>query len=180
MTEIAEPACAEIQRRLDAIVAMEGVRFLWAAENLSRAWGFPSPDSDFDVRFVYARPLDDYLRLSPKRDVIETPFDAVYEVNGWDILKALRLMTQGNAVLHEWLVSPIVSRRDEAFAAQIRPLAEAWREALGTVHRSYGLLRRQKARFLDGREPCQSQKRLYVIRPAIGCTRSETTGPCRP
>lgn len=107
------------------------------------------------------------MRLAPKRDVIETACDGVYDVNGWDILKALRLMTQGNAVLHEWLVSPIVNRRDEAFAAEIMPLAEAWREALGSVRHSYGLLRRQKARVLDDRDLINLKTSLYAIRPAV-------------
>lgn len=59
---------------LHSIEAEHGVKVLYACESGSRAWGFASPDSDYDVRFVYVRPLEDYLSLVPVRDVIEKMF----------------------------------------------------------------------------------------------------------
>ena len=80
-----------IQARLDEVERDHGVRVLWAVESGSRAWGFPSPDSDYDCRFFYVRRHDDYLSPWRPRDVIETPLDDVLDVNGWDLIKAIRL-----------------------------------------------------------------------------------------
>lgn len=62
-----------IVSKLHEIEQMEKVRILLAVESGSRAWGFASPDSDYDVRFIYIRDKEDYLRLNTMRDVIELP-----------------------------------------------------------------------------------------------------------
>ena len=79
-----------ILEQLDAIEREHDVTILFACESGSRAWGFPSSDSDYDVRFVYVRKLDWYLSISPGRDVIELPVDPVLDINGWDVRKALQ------------------------------------------------------------------------------------------
>src|SRR5215475_12738357 len=96
-----------IEDRLSALESAEGVRILLAVESGSRAWGFPSRDSDYDVRFLYVQPIEAYLAVMPLRDVIERPVDATLDVNGWDLRKALQLMLRSNAVLIEWLTSPV-------------------------------------------------------------------------
>ena len=93
---------AEINEKLDEIERKEGVRILHAVESGSRAWGFASPDSDYDVRFIYVRSKEDYLRLDEPRDVIEWQLDEVLDINGWDLKKALRQFAKGNATLFEW------------------------------------------------------------------------------
>ena len=85
-----------ILRKLNEIERAENVRILLAVESGSRAWGFASPDSDYDVRFIYVRPKTDYLRLEPIRDVIEYPLDDVLDINGWDLSKVLRLLRKSN------------------------------------------------------------------------------------
>src|SRR3712207_5563631 len=92
---------ATIDGRLDLIERSHRVRLPLAIESGSRAWGFPSPDSDYDCRFIFVRCEEDYLSLRPKRDVIETPLEGELDVNGWDLAKALRLMLKGNAVVLE-------------------------------------------------------------------------------
>lgn len=99
-----------INEELDKIERKEGVRILHAVESGSRAWGFASPDSDYDVRFVYVRPKEDYLRLDEPKDVIEWQLDEVLDINGWDLKKALRQFAKGNVTLFEWSESPIVYR----------------------------------------------------------------------
>ena len=94
---------AEIDRRLASVSRDHGVRIPWAIESGSRAWGFPSPDSDYDCRFIFVRPAEVYLGLWPARDVINTPLDAVFDVNGWDLAKAVRLVARGNATAIEWV-----------------------------------------------------------------------------
>jgi predicted nucleotidyltransferase len=104
---------ARIDDRIRRLESDEGVTVVWAIESGSRAWGFPSPDSDYDCRFLYLRPRDDYLSLWPHRDVIETPLDKIYDVNGWDVAKALKLLIKGNATPVEWLRSPIIYSGEE-------------------------------------------------------------------
>ena len=100
----------EIDEKLNEIEQKEGVKVLYAVESGSRAWGFASPDSDYDVRFIYVRPKEDYLRLDMPRDVIEWQLDEVLDINGWDLKKTLAQFVKGNATLFEWCGSPIVYR----------------------------------------------------------------------
>ena len=103
-----DPSMAQwIRSELSAIEREHDVKIVLAVESGSRAWGFPSQDSDYDVRFIYLRPVEDYLTVVPRRDVIERPVDAVLDVNGWDIRKAIALMLKSNAVLLEWMSSPV-------------------------------------------------------------------------
>lgn len=99
----------EILKRLIAAEKEHGVRILYACESGSRAWGFASPDSDFDVRFVYAHPADWYLSfdVESRRDVIEYPIVDDIDCGGWDVRKALYLFTRTNGAFLEWLNSPI-------------------------------------------------------------------------
>lgn len=109
----------QIQTRLDGVETEHGVAVLWAVESGSRAWGFPSPDSDYDCRFLHVRPLEDYLSPWRPRDVIETPLDEVLDVNGWDLVKAVQLAASSNATVAEWLQSPFIYRGDPTFAAEM-------------------------------------------------------------
>jgi len=109
----------EIMRRLAAAEAEHNVRVLLAVESGSRAWGFASPNSDYDVRFIYAHPRDWYVAvdLEEKRDVIEYKIVDEIDINGWDIRKALRLFRKSNPAFVEWLQSPILYRSHGGFAA---------------------------------------------------------------
>lgn len=91
-----------IIEKLHEIEKEENVKILLAVESGSRAWGFASPDSDYDVRFIYIRSQEDYLRLDSMRDVIERPINELLDINGWDLQKALRLMYKSNPTLFEW------------------------------------------------------------------------------
>jgi len=119
---------SELTPRLDAIEAENDVRILYACESGSRAWGFASPDSDYDVRFIYARPREWYLSIDTqkRRDVIECPIEGLWDVNGWDLRKALGLLAKSNPPLLEWLGSPIVYRQDGSFVAGLQALAEEY------------------------------------------------------
>src|SRR4029079_5853412 len=113
-----------IDLRLSAIAREHEVKIPLAIESGSRAWGFPSRDTDYDCRFIYIRNLEDYLSLFPPRDVIETPLNGDLDVNGWDLAKAIRLLLKGNAVVIEWLTSPIIYTADEQFRDTFLSLAE--------------------------------------------------------
>jgi uncharacterized protein len=114
---------AEIDARLVGVAAEHDVTIPWAIESGSRAWGFPSPDSDYDCRFIYISRAERYLSLWPARDVIETPLDKIFDVNGWDLAKALQLLVKGNATPVEWLRSPIVYSGDARFRDELLEVA---------------------------------------------------------
>jgi len=98
---------SKILKCLDRIEKEHEVKIILACESGSRAWGFPSKDSDYDVRFIYAHQRDWYLSIGEKRDVIELPIDDELDINGWDLRKALGLLRKSNSPLLEWLSSPI-------------------------------------------------------------------------
>lgn len=155
-----------IDRRLDDLEAAEDMTILLAVESGSRAWGFPSPDSDYDCRFVYLRHTDRYLSPWPPRDVIETPLEGVFDVNGWDLAKALKLMLKGNAVILEWLRSPIVYRGDPAFRQGLLDFAmrHADRELIARHYLHLG--ERQRMTYFGDGQSVPQKKIFYALRPA--------------
>lgn len=157
---------AEIETRLAAIEAGD-VRLLMAVESGSRAWGFPSPDSDYDVRFVYVRPRDWYLSLAPGRDVIEQPIVDEIDLNGWDIRKALGLLLKSNAVVSEWIESPIRYRADDPVVAQFAALADAIFDARAAAHHYANLGRGAAERWLDAESDVPVKRYFYALRPAL-------------
>lgn len=175
-----EPAMyGRIMHALADIERERGVHVLYAVESGSRAWGFASPDSDYDVRFLYVRPLDWYLSIQKKRDVIETPIVDLLDVNGWDIQKALGLLCKSNPAMLEWLISPIVYREDEAVVARLRHLAEATEHRARALHHYLSIARSQFRSFLEGRDDVLLKKYFYCLRPALALTwlRQDHPGP---
>lgn len=155
----------EIQEKLDEIEAREGVKILHAVESGSRAWGFASPDSDYDVRFIYMRPQDDYLRIDDIRDVIEWQLDEVLDINGWDLKKALKQFAKGNATLYEWCGSPIVYRTTDEWK-RICEVAKDYFSEKSSVYRYYGTARSTYESYLQG-ETVRYKKYFYALRPLL-------------
>ncbi len=157
---------AAIDRRLDDVRIQEGVVIPLAVESGSRAWGFPSPDSDYDCRFVYIRPLNAYLSPWPQRDVIETPLDKIYDVNGWDLGKAIKLLAGGNAVIIEWLTSPIVYGAETAFKTAFLDLARCIvrRDLVAYHYLSLGMA--MWKRVATDPKDVALKKIFYALRPA--------------
>jgi len=164
---IPAPVRAEIDARLTAIEEEHDVRLLLAVESGSRAWGFPSPDSDYDVRFVYVRRRDWCLSLNPGRDVIETPIEDEIDLNGWDIRKALGLLLKSNAVVSEWISSPIRYRPDHAVVGELAALADAVLDPRALAHHYANLGRNAAERWLAGDDAVPVKKYFYALRPAL-------------
>ncbi|MFF5033867.1 nucleotidyltransferase domain-containing protein [Nocardia salmonicida] len=163
--ESMDPAVvAAVDTELDRVAAEHNVSIRLAIESGSRAWGFPSPDSDYDCRFVYVAGLDTYLSPWRTRDVIETPLVGLLDVNGWDLAKALRLLVAGNAVLVEWLMSPIVYRGDEAFRTRLREVATEVADRDRIARHYLHLGARQWALF---ERNGGLKKVFYALRPAM-------------
>ena len=130
---INESISGEIVEHLTKIEEEYDVIVLQAIESGSRAWGFPSPDSDYDVRFIYAHPKDWYLQLSEERDVIELPINDELDIAGWDLRKALNLANKGNAVVQEWMISPIVYQQSASYASLSALIGSAF-NPIATYH----------------------------------------------
>ena len=164
--EIPAPVTERIHEVLAEIERDQGVRVLHMVESGSRAWGFPSPDSDFDVRFLYVHQRDWYLSLEEGRDVIERPPEkAGLDLGGWDLRKALRLFVKSNPPLYEWLTSRIVYACLGALADDMRTLAER-HYSRKTMGRHYlNIAKGQHRTHLGDRETVPLKRYFYVIRP---------------
>ncbi len=159
---------AAILERLAAIEHTYAVRILYACESGSRAWGFASPDSDYDVRFIYVRPRDEYLciDLERRRDVIECPIEGVFDINGWDWRKALQLMCKGNPPLFEWLHSPIVYRAQPGFPEAMQTVIPRYYAPLPCAWHYLHMARGNDREYLHG-DRVRLKKYLYVLRPLL-------------
>lgn len=156
-----------ILARLKQIEIDNNVRIIFAIESGSRAWGFPSPDSDYDARFVYARRVEDYLTLNPVRDVIELPIEGDYDINGWDIKKALNLLLKPNPVLLEWLSSPIRYMWNDEQCEQLISFSKKLSHGPASLHHYINLGKNIWRHNIDRAEGVKLKKYFYVLRPAM-------------
>lgn len=170
----------EVETRLDRIEAGHGVRLLMAVESGSRAWGFPSPDSDYDVRFLYLRPRDWYLSLAPGRDVIEMPIEDEIDLNGWDVRKALGLLLKSNAVVSEWMLSPIRYRTADPFVTGLAALADDLLNPRAIAYHYARSGRLAADRWLDGEGDVPVKKYFYALRPALAIRAIQLNPASRP
>lgn len=167
MEEAIRSAIADIERD-------HHVRVLYAAESGSRAWGFPSPDSDYDVRFVYAHTADWYLKVFEQRDVIERMLPNDLDVSGWELRKALRLMAKCNLAFNEWFDSPIIYRSDDTFAECVRLLIQRHFQPARALFHYLSMAARTHDEHLSD-ETVRLKKLFYFLRPIFACRWIEHT-----
>jgi predicted nucleotidyltransferase len=158
----------EIQARLQDIETREEIRILYACESGSRAWGFPSTDSDYDVRFIYLHPRDWYLSidLEKKGDVIECPVDHHLDINGWDLRKALQLLRKGNPPLMEWLGSPIIYLEKFTIVDRMRNLMSKYYLPVACLYHYLHMAQGNYRDYLKG-PVVWIKKYFYVLRPIL-------------
>ncbi|MCW3465721.1 nucleotidyltransferase domain-containing protein [Chitinophaga nivalis] len=157
-----------ILEKIKAIEAEHQVKILYACESGSRAWGFASPDSDYDVRFIYTRHINDYLSITDLRDVIELPVNEVLDVSGWDLKKGLQLFLKSNAPLYEWLQSPIVYQETSDFRQLLNTLREKYYSPRAACHHYLSMAWNTFSSQLQGPE-VKLKKYFYVLRPMLAC-----------
>ena len=157
----------EIQDKLAEIEEKENVTILLAVESGSRAWGFASPDSDYDVRFIYVRKQEDYLRLNQPNDVIEWQLDDVLDINGWDLNKTLIQFHRGNATLFEWSNSPVVYKRT-ALWDEIYEKVKIYFSEKAAIYHYYGTAKNTLEGYLKG-DQIRYKKYFYALRPLLAC-----------
>lgn len=167
-TMIAPAVRTEIQSRLQKIESAGDVRILYAVESGSRAWGFPSRDSDYDVRFIYIRPPHWYLSidLEARRDVIEQAIVDEIDLSGWDIRKAFRLFARSNPPILEWLSSPIIYAIDDEFVSALRALVSDYYSPVASMHHYLHMARGNQKEYLRG-DTVWVKKYFYVLRPLL-------------
>lgn len=158
----------KIEAELARIEEEENVRILYACESGSRAWGFPSKDSDYDVRFLYVRPVEWYLSIRERRDVIERPISEMLDINGWDLRKALGLFSKSNPPLLEWLQSPIRYHEPYSTAERIRTLSQAAFSPKSCMFHYLHMAKGNYREYLQG-DTVRVKKYFYVLRPLLAC-----------
>ena len=156
-----------IELKLKEIEEKENVRILHCVESGSRAWGFASPDSDYDVRFIYVRPKEFYLRLDKTRDVIEWQLDDTLDINGWDISKALKLLYKSNPTLFEWNSSPIVYKTTDEWK-KVSSIINRYFVAKSGLYHYLSTAKNNYREYLKGKT-VRLKKYFYVLRPLLAC-----------
>ena len=156
-----------IINKLKEIEQNENIKILLAVESGSRAWGFASPDSDYDVRFIYVRPTNYYLRLDKTRDVIELPINDKLDINGWDLKKALTLLHNSNPTLFEWISSPIVYHNTGYFDKYRNILNDYFLSKKSLYH--YLHMAENNNRLFLNKDIVKLKKYFYVLRPVLAC-----------
>jgi len=156
----------KIKQTLEQQTQSHQVNILYACESGSRAWGFASPDSDYDVRFIYAHPRDWYVSVFPGRDVIEQPINDLLDVGGWDLRKALALLYKSNGALVEWLHSPIVYTQEHDIVISLRALAARAFRPRGVCHHYLGMANKGWE-AVENKEHIKLKSYFYTLRALL-------------
>ena len=156
-----------IKAKLQEIEEKCNVKVLYAIESGSRAWGFASKDSDYDVRFIYARKTEDYLKLETTRDVIEYELTDIYDINGWDVKKFLTLLHDSNPVIFEWAQSPIVYKTSSSWE-KISAIINDFAIFKKLIHHYLSMAKHHYHSYFKSEEVIL-KKYLYVLRPLLCC-----------
>lgn len=123
-----------IQQKLIELENLHKIKILYACESGSRAWGFESTDSDYDVRFIYLQQPEVYLEIDEPKDTLDIPINDVLDINGWDLRKALKLLRKSNMPLFEWLQSPVVYKQDAHFLNELKQLMPVYFSPRASMH----------------------------------------------
>lgn len=168
----------EIERMLNEIEKKKAIKILYAVESGSRAWGFASPDSDYDVRYIYVRRSEDYVRVDEVRDTIEGPLDDVMDFSGWDLRKTLGLLRRTNPSLIEWAYSPIVYRTTPQWEHIVQQMP-VYFDPLSNMHHYFSMAQSNWHKHMKD-EFVKVKKYFYILRPVLCCRWLEKYGTPAP
>lgn len=158
-----------IKKYLSELEKEKGIEILLACETGSRAWGFPSPDSDYDVRIIYKHNKDWYLSLTEEKDTIEVFYDNnEIDISGWDLRKSLRLIWKSNAALIERIQSPIIYKKNSDFIEGINLIAQKTYSKIGTIHH-YLSMAKKKLSEVEELPEYKLKKFFYALRASVAC-----------
>ncbi|MEH7302041.1 nucleotidyltransferase domain-containing protein [Neobacillus drentensis] len=159
------------ERILEEIKRLEelhDIKICYVVESGSRAWGFPSKDSDYDVRFIYVHRKEWYLSIDEKRDVIEIPINDLLDMNGWELRKALKLFRKSNPPLMEWLHSGIVYYQAFSLVDKMKAIQEKVFQPHSSLYHYLNMARGNYRDYLQG-DQVKIKKYFYVLRPILAC-----------
>jgi len=168
-----------IINKLAAIEQEQHIKILFACESGSRGWEFPSPDSDYDVRFIYTRPYRFYLSVLDRKYDLNFPINGDLDMYGWDIRKVLQLMRKSNTTPFEWLQSPIIYRQDDDFKNALWSLSQAFFGQRSNIHHYLGIAQGALETMANDSE-IKIKKLFYVLRPLLAakwCLEKESIAP---
>jgi len=168
-----------IVNTLQQIESEHQVKILLAVESGSRAWGFASENSDWDVRFIYVHQPEWYLSVLTHREVIEAMLPGDLDLSGWELRKALRLFYKSNPPLLEWLHSPITYMRDEEACSRWLDLIPEYCSKERCMAHYLSMASGNVKDYL-GREQVPLKKYLYMLRPLLACRYIESIAPWAP
>ena len=157
----------KIKDILKEIELKRNVKILYACETGRRAWGFPSPDSDYDVRFIYMQERDWYLSLSQRKDTIEF-MDGDLDITGWDLKKSLTLLKKSNATLIERFQSPIEYFSIQEFKDEFKNLIERYYSPTAVFFHHYSLTKKFWEEIKDANE-YKLKSWFYMVRSLFSC-----------
>jgi uncharacterized protein len=158
----------KILAALKNIESKQSCKVLFACESGSRAWGFASPDSDFDVRFIYVNRLDWYLRIDETTDTINTMLPDELDVSGWELQKTLKLFAKCNLPLYEWLDSPCIYYQDTQFYQTLRSLIPYYFNPKKAAYHYLSTANKMIETYFRS-DTVNIKKLFYVIRPLLAC-----------
>ena len=153
----------QIHTALLEIEKAHNCRVLFACESGSRAWGFPSPDSDYDIRFIYTHGVDWHLRINKQSDTLNKMLPGDLDLGGWELGKTLKLFSSGNVALYEWLHSPIVYHEPETLSTQLRHQIPAFFNVPKAFHHYLSLATKSADSHLEG-NTIGIKKCSYIVR----------------
>ncbi|SOD12756.1 DNA polymerase beta superfamily protein [Pedobacter xixiisoli] len=168
-----------IINKLKEIEITNNIKILFACESGSRGWEFPSPDSDYDVRFIYVGPLNFYLSVLEKDDHLGFPINDELDIYGWDLRKVLKLIKKSNTTPFEWLQSPIVYSEQENFKNDLWQLCQSYFYRKTNINHYLGIAHGALATIVNEDE-IKIKKLFYVLRPLLSakwCLDKETIAP---
>ncbi|MDR0232204.1 MAG: nucleotidyltransferase domain-containing protein [Dysgonamonadaceae bacterium] len=158
----------EIKKELFRLEQQHEIKILYAVESGSRAWGFASTDSDWDVRYIYIHKLDWYLNIDDKKDNQEEILPNDIDLAGWELKKALRLFRKSNPPLLEWLRSPIVYLQQFSATDKLRELVKEYFNPKSCLHHYLHMAESNFKVYLQ-KDTVRVKKYFYVLRPILAC-----------
>jgi uncharacterized protein len=155
-----------VTAQLQQLAIQEQILILYACESGSRAWGFPSPDSDYDVRFIYLRPIEWYLSIEDRRDTIDLPVNSLLDISGWDLRKALKLFKGSNSVIYEWIQSPIIYQAHGNLTSELLSLSNSYYSPRAGVYHYLNMATKCDRDHLQSAH-VKLKKYFYALRPIL-------------
>ncbi|HQU81507.1 MAG TPA: nucleotidyltransferase domain-containing protein [Pyrinomonadaceae bacterium] len=159
---------AEIKKELARIEDESEIKILLAVESGSRAWGFASADSDWDVRYIYIHKLDWYLKIDEQKDSLEEILPNELDLSGWELKKALKLFRKSNPPMLEWLRSPIIYTEQFSTAEKLREFSQTYFNPKSCMYHYLSMAKGNFKEFLQ-RDAVRLKKYFYVLRPVLAC-----------